>query len=360
MVRKPTVILSSKKHLLDLSQAVDVVKRIRNGMRNRRHGHDGCENPSWSHVGCVKLSPEGYKGILLGFLTLGSRTELAQRMEREMMARRPDVVGVKCQQRGRMQARHQYCASRGTVQLLRRIKRATLAKGCRRRVVERRAGEERGSGGIARGGKGKRKKKRKTAKMQRFEAGERRAGRGWSLRPVAAVSARGGGGGGGGELDQRGGADATLECAATLNITFELRNRIMARGHRSCAVVFAPLWALITTPACVHKRRRARPSLCLRCADDAVLVLSVGCTRRRIQHEKHFWGCPTLPIPDSAHSLCRRSACINKSHRHLPIPCSGPIGGLAFRKCTLRAETVGHEQDRGPLSPSGLVPSGPP
>jgi hypothetical protein len=47
-----TVILASKKHVLDISQAMNVVECMLHvhGMRNRRHGHDGSEDLRRPHL----------------------------------------------------------------------------------------------------------------------------------------------------------------------------------------------------------------------------------------------------------------------------------------------------------------------
>lgn len=50
------IVLSSQKHVLDTGQAVDIVKSIRQGMRDGRHGHDGGENASGPHGVRLKSS----------------------------------------------------------------------------------------------------------------------------------------------------------------------------------------------------------------------------------------------------------------------------------------------------------------
>lgn len=65
-----TVVLASKKHILDIGQSMDVVECVLHvhGMRNRRHGHDGSEDLRRPHL--VQMMPT--KSVLSNFKATSS------------------------------------------------------------------------------------------------------------------------------------------------------------------------------------------------------------------------------------------------------------------------------------------------
>lgn len=68
-----TVVLASKKHVLDISQSGNVVECVLHvhGLGDRRHGHDGSENLRRPHV--VQMKPT--KSILSNFKAMKHRVE---------------------------------------------------------------------------------------------------------------------------------------------------------------------------------------------------------------------------------------------------------------------------------------------